>query len=101
MPDPVLCELCEIILGFVEPHNMCYIKMLENLDIVLWGLGASLLSLGSVNWTHEGDELAGDDEVEVSVVELLVILVFFIVEFPEVVPSVAGSKLQAFEAVEN
>lgn len=68
MLDPVLCELCEIVLGLVEPNDMCHVKVLENLNIVLWGLSASLLSLRSINWSHEGDKLARDDEVEISVV---------------------------------
>lgn len=101
MPDPVLCELREIVLGLVESHNVCYVEVLENLNIILWGLSASLLSLRPINWTHKGDKLARDDEVEVSVVELLVIFVFFVIKLSEVVPPVAGSKLQAFKTVEN
>ena len=54
-----------------------------------------------VNWSHEGDELARDDPVEVAVLDLLIMLVLSRIERLEVIPSELDGPLEALKAVQD
>ena len=87
MADAGFSELVLVILGFVESDDSCYIEVLEDLEIVLRRVASSVIPADIVERTHEGDELVGDDPVQVAILDLLVVLVLFVVELPEVVPA--------------
>jgi hypothetical protein len=75
---------------------MCNIKVLEDLKIIFWRVSPSLKRLRPIHWTHEGNELAGNDEVKVTIFKLFVILVLFVVKLPEVVPSMVDRQFKTF-----
>lgn len=60
-----------------------------------------LLSLVSVDWAHECDELPRDNPVEVSVLDLFVVFVLAGIELVVVVPAELEPLLEAFEAMQN
>ena len=60
----------------------------------------SMNAVALVHWSHESHELSWDDPVEVSVLDLLVVLVLLCVEGFEVIPAEADALLQTFQAVE-
>ena len=58
-------------------------------------------AISLINWTHEGHELAWDDPVKISILNFLVVLVFFRIECLEVVPAEADTFLKSFKAMKN
>ena len=86
MIDAVLRELCAIVLCFVKANYMGHPEMPKHLKIVFW-LVASSIRTDLVDRTHECNELVWNDPVQVSVLNLLVVLILFVVELAEVVPS--------------
>lgn len=52
-------------------------------------------SVFTVDGSHEGDELAGDDPVEVTVFNFLVVLVLTGIEIIEVVPFLTDAEFQS------
>jgi len=75
-------------------------KVLEDLQVI-FGRVAPLVDALGVDWAHEGDELVGNDPVEVSVLDLLVVLVLLVVKIFELVPPVAYCDFEPFQTVEN
>ena len=100
MVDAVLRELGAIVLCFVQANHVGHPEMPKHLQVV-FRLVASTIGSDLVNGTHEGDELVWDDPVQVSVLDLLVVLILFVVELAEVVPAVPDCYFETFEAVEN
>lgn len=84
--DPILCELGSVVVGFVEADNMCHAKVSKHLEVILWGVPSSVWSI-LINWAHEGDELLGEDPIQVTILNFLIVLVLFVVEFPKVIPA--------------
>lgn len=60
--NSIFTKLCSIILRFVKPDNMGHIKVLENLQVVFWRVLPRLTG-SAIDWTHEGHELVGNDEI--------------------------------------
>ena len=89
-----------IILWLIQAHNARDSKMLKYLEVVLWGVTSSVPIL-RVDGSHEGNELIWNDYIHVPVFYFLVILVFFVVKFSEIIPSVTHPDLQALEALED
>ena len=95
MVDSCLDEFILFVLWLVQAYNARYSEMFEYLEIVFWRISSSITS-GWVNGSHEGDKFVGNDEIQVTVFNFLIIFVLFIVEFTEVVPAVADADLEAF-----
>ena len=75
--------------------------MLEDVDVASSSMAVSMDRVTLVNRTHEGQELARNDPVEVAIFDLLVVLVLTCVEGLEVVPSELDGLLKAIQAVWN
>ena len=54
-----------------------------------------------IYWTHEGDELAWNDPIKVSVLNFLVMFVLFCIICLKVVPTATNTLLQSFKAVKD
>lgn len=92
-------EFILIVLGFVESDNTRYIKMFEHLEVVLGGVAPPLVFADVVEWTHERDKLIRDYPVQVTVLDFFVVLILFVVELSELVPSKTDCILQSLQAV--
>ena len=90
-----------VVFGLVEANNLVDIQVLENVDVASSGVAIAVNRITLVNGAHEGKELAWDNPVKVTVLDLLVVLVFTCVEGLEVVPSKVDGPLQTLEAVLN
>jgi hypothetical protein len=99
--NPVAGEFAFLVLRFIESDDPGDVEMLEHLDVVLGGVAPPLLLVDVVKWPHEGNELAGDNPVEVAIFHLFVVFVLFVVELLELVPSKLDSPLKALEAMFN
>jgi len=76
MIDAFAEEVQAIVLGFIETHNFVYSKVLEDVDITGSSVSVTMDAVTLINWTHEGQELARNDPVEITILHLLVMLVF-------------------------
>jgi len=61
--------------------------MLEHLNVVFWSIAPLRLAGRSVNRPHKCDELIGNNPVQITVFDLLIVLVLFVVKVPELVPA--------------
>ena len=101
MVDAVADEFVFVVLRFVEANDSRHVEMLENLEIVFGGISSALKLANVVERAHEGDELVRDYPVEVSIFDLLVVLVLLVVELTELVPSESDCVFQALQAVQD
>ncbi len=85
MLDSCFKKLLSVVLSLVEPDDVSHIKVLEHLEVVLRLVASPLCFV--VNRTHEGDEFFGNDPVQVSILNLLVVVVLFGIEVSKVVPA--------------
>ena len=65
---------------------MCHAKVSKHLEVILRGVPSSVWSI-LINWAHEGDELLGEDPIQVTILNFLIVLVLFVVKFPKVIPA--------------
>ena len=64
-------------------------------------MSISVVIISILNRSHEGDKLARDDPVEVTVLDSLIILILFHVESAEVVPAEPDSVLEALQDMQQ
>ena len=74
MPDALLCELLLLILRLVEADDKCDTESSEDGHIVIWSEGA--VAVSGVQRAREGDELSGNDPIQISILYLQIVLVF-------------------------
>ena len=91
MVDSISSEFQSFILRFVQTDYMHYSKVFEYLQVVFWTVTTLLSTRRSVNRSHEGYELVGNNPVKISVLNFLVVFIFFVIEILEFVPTVANS----------
>jgi hypothetical protein len=99
--NALVCEAAMVVLRIVETDDLAHLEVLKDVDVAGGRVAVAVDLVSLVNWTHEGQELAWDDPVEVTVLYLLVMLVLLDVKSPEVVPSVLQGLLQTLEAVHD
>lgn len=99
MLNAVLLERVLVILGVVQPDDLRHLEVLEDVDVAGGGVAVGALAFFAVDGAHEGDELAGDDPVEVAILDLLVVLVLLDTELVEDVPALLDAELEALQAV--
>jgi hypothetical protein len=74
MSDPILDELRPVVLGLIQPDDMSNSEVLEDLQVILWLIASLLLFV--IHRAHEGNELVGNDPVQVSILYFFIVLVF-------------------------
>ena len=98
MPDTLLRELLLLILRLVEADDKRDSEPSEDRHIIVWCEGT--ISVSCIEWAREGNELSWNDPIQVSILNLLEVLIFLNIELAIVVPSEGYSKLEALEAVQ-
>jgi len=96
---PILNKSHPIVLRFVESNNSGHVEVAKHLQVVFRSVATSLELVDVVQGSHECDELAGNDPVEVTVLDFLVVLVLLVVKIFEAVPAELDGVLQALQAV--
>ena len=79
---------------------MGHAKVTEHLQVVFRRVASALRS-NLIHRAHECDEFARQNPVEVSIFNLLVILVLFVVEVAEVVPAETHREFESLETVKH
>ena len=97
--DSLRKEAVALVLGLVQADYLRHVQVLEDVDVASGIMTVAVDGVARINGTHEGEELAWDDPVEVAVFDLLVVLVLTSVERLEVVPSELDALLEALKAV--
>lgn len=97
MFDSVLDEFLAFVLGFIKSDNMGNSEVFEDLEVVFREVAPLFPFV--VHGSHEGDELAWNNPIEVAVLDLFVVLVLLGVEGLELVPAQLNGDLQTLEAV--
>lgn len=80
---------------------MRHSKVLKHLDVVLGAVSPLRLPSWRVKRPHKGNKLVGNDPIQVSILNFLVVLVFLIVKVAEAVPAETDSELEPLQAVED
>lgn len=84
--DAVLQKVFLVVLLLIQPDDPGNAKLLKYLDVLLGVVTVSLVRVPLLYGTHEGHELAGDDPVDVAVLDTLVVLILLYIESAEIVP---------------
>ena len=64
-------------------------------------MSVPMVAIASLNRTHESNELAGNNPVEITVFHTLIVLVLLHIEGLEVVPTKLDCALKALQAMEK
>lgn len=99
MSNSSVGQMLFIILFFVESDHSGYIDAFKDISILVWMVSISLTLVSVLDWSHEGDELAWDDPVEVSILNSLIVLVLLDIKCPEVIPSKSYGILESLKAM--
>ena len=87
MSDVLGEEGCAIVFSFVQTDHSADIQVLEDVDIAGSSVTIAVHGVPLIDWSHEGQELARDNPVEVAVLDLLIMLVLSCIKCLEVIPS--------------
>ena len=98
MPNALLRELLLLILRLVESDDKRNSEPPEDWHIIIWCEGA--ISISCIQRTRKGDELSWNDPIQVSILNLLKVLIFLNIERAIVIPSESYSKLETLEAMQ-
>ena len=101
MVDALVDKTHLLVFGLVEADDLADLQVFKYINIAGSGVAVAVDSVALINGSHEGHELAGDDPVEVTVLDLFVVLVLLHVERLEVVPAVFDGFLQTLQAVQD
>ena len=75
--------------------------MFEYIYIAGSSMPISVDAVTLINWSHEGYELARDDPIEVTILNFLVVLIFFSIECLEIIPSKTKCFLESLKTMKH
>ena len=103
MINPILNELFSVILiGLIQSDDVCDSKVTEYFEVILRSIPVFWLArylLSVVYGTHEGNKLPWDDPVQVTILNLFIVLILSWVKILEAVPTQLARYLETFQAV--
>jgi len=87
MGDATLFKLSLVILGLVQSYDSRNFQMLKYFGVAGSRMAVTrLLALVTVDWSHKGDELPGDNPVEITIFNFFVMFILSGIELIKVVP---------------
>ena len=101
MSDIFLSEKSRVVLLLVESDHALHIELLENLNILVRVMSISLVSVPLLDWAHECHKFTGNDPVEVTVLNSLVLLVLLDIKGLEVIPLKLDGVFETLETLEE
>lgn len=75
--------------------------MLEYINIAGSSVAVAVHRVTLIHGAHEGQEFAWDDPVEITILNLLVVLILSRIESLEVIPSKSDGMLQTLKTMQN
>ena len=97
--DILVLECLLVVLLFVESKHTVHSYVLKNAAVLVGMMAVLVSSVTLLNGSHECHKLSGNDPVEISVFNLLVVLILFDVESFEVVPTESYGVLETLQTV--
>ena len=89
MVNAVSNEFHPVVFNFVQSDNVSNSKVAKNLKIIFRSVASFSHAFSLVNWTHKCDKLARNYPIQISIFNLFVVLIFFVIEVFEFVPTMA------------
>jgi hypothetical protein len=99
--DSRVHKVISIVLHIIEANHFIDSYVIEDLNILPRMLAISMLSISVLNWAHESDKLARYDPIEVTILDTLVVFIFFDIKCPEIIPAKPHSVLEALQTMEQ
>ena len=96
--DIIVNKVFLVVLRLIQAYHPVHTEFVEDVNIHLGLMSVSLGGIPLLNRPHKSHELAWNDPVEVAVLHLLVVFVFFDIEGLEVVPPEINC---VFESLKN
>jgi len=81
-----------VVLHLVQADYMGDSEVSKDLEIVFWSITSLASASRLIDWPHKSNKLVGYYPIQISIFNLLVVLVLFIIEIFELVPPVADSN---------
>lgn len=97
----ILQEVLSVILLLVKSDDTRNAKLLKYFNVLFGVVAVALVGISLLDWSHEGHKLAGNNPVDVAVLNALVELILLHVEGSEVVPLELDRILQSLQALEH
>lgn len=76
-----------VIFLLIESDYSVDSNVFEYLNIFIWMMSISVMSISVLNWAHEGCKLIWDDPVEITIFNTLIVLILLDIECTEVIPA--------------
>ena len=99
MSDILVLECLLVVLLFIESYHAVHSDVLEDAAVLVGVVAVLVPGIAFLNRTHECHKLSGNDPVEISVFNLLVVLILFDVESFEVVPTESYGVLETLQTM--
>lgn len=93
----ILGKFWFVVLGFVETHNKWHAHLFENRDVIFRSEGSVLVS--DIQWAWESDKFSRHNPVQITVLNLFIVLVLLDIERFIWIPTEGDGKLKTLEAV--
>jgi len=90
-----------IVLFLVEADDPFDVELLEDVHVLSWVMAVALVCISLLDRAHKSHELAGNDPIEVAVLDPLVELVLLDVEGLEIVPLKFDGVLEPLQALQK
>ena len=100
MGDASLGKFESVVLGFIQAHDVGHSKVFKHLQIVFWGITATVKTY-LVDGSHEGNVLLWNDPVQITIFNFLVVLIFLVVELSEVIPAETDGDLEPLQTMKD
>jgi len=97
MGDSLIGEVLFIVFFFIKSYYALDIKLLENIDVLVWMVSISLVGISFFDWSHKCHELSRNNPIEIAIFDSLVGLILLDVESLEIVPAEFHSVFKALE----
>lgn len=68
------------VLSFVQTDYTAHVKVVEHLQVIFRGIPVSSFTVFGIDRTHESDKLVWNNNIHIAILNLLIVLVFFVVK---------------------
>jgi len=101
MSNCVIFKVIFVIFLIVEPYDSRNIDIFEDFYVFIRVLSISMFGISVFDWSHECCKLTWDNPVQVSILNSLIIFVFFDVERSEIIPSKSDTVFKTLKTMQK
>lgn len=97
----VIFKVIFVIFLIVEPYDSRNIDIFEDFYIFIWVLSISMFGISVFDWTHKCCKLTWNNPIQVSILNSLIIFIFFDVERSEIIPSESDTIFKTLKTMQK